>query len=139
MLLSSHRLIKILEILTLLAIAIAIVRPALAGSFFRRVEKIGRGIAASRWQAMLAAGLFPLIVRAIMLPWYPPPQPQIHDEFSYLLQGDTFAHGRVSNPTPPYWQHFESEYVLLQPSYASQYQPAQGVVLALGQLVFGHP
>lgn len=88
---------------------------------------------------MLVAGLFPLIVRALMLPWYPPPQPQIHDEFSYLLQADTFAHGRIANPTPPYWQHFESEYVLLQPAYASQYQPAQGLVLAAGQLIFGNP
>jgi hypothetical protein len=80
-----------------------------------------------------------MLVRALMLPWFPPPPPQIHDEFSYLLQGDTFAHGRIANPTPPYWQHFESEYVLLQPSYASQYQPAQGLVLAFGQLVFGSP
>ncbi|HEY3837749.1 MAG TPA: hypothetical protein VGL72_14310, partial [Bryobacteraceae bacterium] len=80
-----------------------------------------------------------MAVRLLMLPWYPPPPPQIHDEFSYLLQGDTFAHGRVANPTPPYWQHFETEYTLFQPSYASQYQPAQGLVLAIGQVLFGHP
>ncbi len=74
-----------------------------------------------------------------MLPWYPPPPPQIHDEFSYLLQGDTFAHGRIANPTPPFWQHFESEYVLMNPAYASQYQPAQGIVLAVGEVLFRHP
>lgn len=74
-----------------------------------------------------------------MLLWFPFPQPIVHDEFSYLLQGDTFAHGRLANETPPYWQHFETEYTLLQPTYASQYEPAQGLILAAGQVVLGHP
>lgn len=139
MLLSSHRLLKVLYVLAALAIAAAFLRPQLGANTYRRVEGWLRGLAANRRKAMLTAALFPLLVRAAILPWYPPPPPQIHDEFSYLLQADTFAHGRVANPTPPFWQHFESEYVLLQPTYASQYQPAQGIVLAIGEVIFSHP
>ncbi|HEX8985505.1 MAG TPA: hypothetical protein VF767_08740, partial [Bryobacteraceae bacterium] len=136
---SSHRLLKVLYVIAIAAIVIAILNPRLAASWFREIERWFRRIAANPGKAILTAAAFPMAVRFLMLPWYPPPLPQIHDEFSYLLQGDTFAHGRVTNPTPPYWQHFQTEYVLLQPTYASQYQPAQGLILALGEVVFGHP
>jgi hypothetical protein len=136
MLLSSHRLLKILEYMAFFSVLFALARPRWASGFFSAIERRFRDLARHRYKSLLAAALFPMMVRALMLPWYPPPPPQIHDEFSYLLQGDTFAHGRIANPTPPYWQHFESEYILLQPVYASQYQPAQGIVLAAGEIVF---
>jgi len=67
------------------------------------------------------------------------PVPRIHDEFSYLLMGETLASGRVSNPAPPLPEFFDTFHELIRPVYVSKYFPAQGVFLALGQKLTGHP
>lgn len=87
---------------------------------------------------ILACGLAPVVLRIISLPFYPIPVPSTHDEFSYLLAAETFAKGRLTNPTPPFWEHFETFHELMRPTYMSMYPPGQGAMLA-GGVIFGDP
>jgi hypothetical protein len=65
--------------------------------------------------------------------WFIPRHlPRAQDEFAYLVQAQTFAAGRLTNPTPPLWEFFETPHTLLRPTYTGKYQPGPALVLALG-------
>jgi hypothetical protein len=106
---------------------------------FGRIEIAIASLAERPWQVAFLVGGLAILLRAALLPVLGSPVPFVADEFSILLQAQTFALGTLAMPTHPLHPFFESYYVNQLPAYASMYFPGRGAPLALGILIFDSP
>ncbi len=118
---------------------VAVTLSGFAAEPLARAEAHFSRLARRKRLALLVAGCMAIAMRVAALPILPIPEPRVEDEFSYLLQSDTYLHGRLTNPTPPLWIHFETFHINMRPTYQSKFPPAQGIVLAIGKLIGGYP
>jgi hypothetical protein len=108
-------------------------------SIFQKIEAAGVRLSRRSGLVILLAILSSLALRLAFLPLIPIPAPVFVDEQSYLFQAQTFASGRITNPTPAGWEHLETFHINLRPTYHGMYPPGQALVLAAAEVVHAHP
>jgi hypothetical protein len=129
----------IFGIIAIVFIAAAFLRPQIFKTIWRIIDHILNWIAKSTARACIIVFILSFCINAGITIVIGESPPHIHDEFANLLAADTFSRGRLTNPSHPMWQFFEAIHVLSQPSYMSKYPPAQGMMLAIGRVLFNRP
>lgn len=122
-----------------LAIVLALAWPAKRTVPLGILETLVGRLRGRPWTHALLVAALAIGLRAALLPILGPPAMFGVDEFSFLLQAETFAAGRLANPTHPLFPFFESIYVNQQPAYASMYFPGRGVPMLAGILLANWP
>lgn len=136
---SGVSLIMIEGCLTAIACGVAFAVPRLGDRWLTYIERAFTRLARRKTLSVVVVGVSALLLRLALLPVSPIPKPFVEDDFSFFLAADTFASGRLANPTPVMWRHFETIHETMRPTYQSMYFPAQGLVMAGSKAVFGHP
>ena len=121
-----------------LLLALALLLAVCAIGFMRLQPLVQRLGSHTRWTMLFLAAL-PVLLRLALLPRFPAPAPAGADDFGYLLLADTLRHLRLANPAHPLHRFFEAVFVLQEPTYSAIFPPGQGLALAFGWTILGHP
>jgi hypothetical protein len=103
------------------------------------MEELAAKLAPRTALCMMIFAAAPVLLRLALLSRHPAPVPDIYDEFGHLFVADTLRHLRLANPPHPFSRFFETFFVLQEPTYSSIYPLGQGIALAIGWVILGHP
>ncbi len=128
--------VRFIELAALLILlATVFLRPSFLLGITRRVSAWLDRFSARPVAPYILLFVLPAAFRLALLPIYPPPHPQAHDELAYMVQAETFADFEATNPPLQRGDPIEQQYVLSRPTRQSVYPPAQALALAAGILL----
>lgn len=107
--------------------------------WLRPLEAFARRFAENTRACLILLAILPVALRFALISHHPIPTPDVYDEFDHLLVADTLRHWRLANPSHPLHHFFETFFVLQTPTYSSIYPIGQGLMLAIGRVIFNDP